>query len=387
MALFGGIFGKKKELKGADIATLFKTIVVDQEPIIIKTKSARFVTDIMDFHNNIFHVRNILSRDEVLYQLKGKPLLVQIPYQLTLYAGPSMLTGLGMVNNINTLKLRSPELLTQEESRGALRIARFPETPIVTFTPNNHDILKGRLLDISMTGAGIRLDPKRSFSNSQVRLASGTTVIIDIRLTQELRVSTTATIRYIGDNMAKMGVEFSDLNRITKEQLQKFVVQQRKEENRAQMELQRKLANQAPSAPTTAATPTIEKPKGKPHALIVSTNQKNSEFLTAILKRKFDLLYASLSITDIRTNLDLAPNICLMEIDTFDQKQISFVKKAATLIPPGCVLMFYGKRLTQELGERFGSFGNSNEIMIDIASKNKLLIFKQIQAYYDQKSN
>ena len=70
MALLKGIFGKKKELRGEEIKLLFDTITVDREPVIVNTASFKFVSDILQHDHQTFHLKNTLTRDEMLYQLR-----------------------------------------------------------------------------------------------------------------------------------------------------------------------------------------------------------------------------------------------------------------------------------------------------------------------------
>jgi len=386
MALLSGLFGKKKELKDDEVKKLIDTSTALREPVIVQRRDFKYVSDMLGFVDRTFHVKNTLSRDEVLYQVKGHELRVSFPYELTMYSGTSRLIGLGLVNGIHTLKLVIPDQLTQAESRGAYRVSRFPETPSVTFTTDSFDIIKARLNDISMTGAGIRLDPRWASGNA--KLALRLTIILDIRLNDSLRVSTTASVRYLDG--AKMGVQFQDLGKGTKERLFKYIVAQRREEHRALIQLRSRFeessaaSEQQPSEPKDETDEQIE--PGKPTALIVTDNQEMSETLTTCLTRKFDLIYAQPAISDIRNQLALNPDLCLIELDSVDQEQVRTMRKAGTLLPAGCVLMFFGMNFDETFTQRFDSYGYPDGILIDLALKKKLMVFKQIQAFYEERS-
>ncbi len=386
MSILKGLFGKKKELSGQEIGSLFKTISVDREAVIVTTSSFKFISDIIEYGSGIFHVKNTLSRDEVLYQLKGQELRIQVPYELTLYGGDSRLMGLGMVQGIHTLKLMIPTELSQEESRGAYRICTFPETPSVTFSCDQTDIIKARLIDISMTGAGIRLDPR--WMVGKVKLSVRNSIILDVRLTGDLRVSTTATIRYTKNN--KLGVQFQDMRRSTREKLFKFVVQQRREEYRALIRKREKIHDLATKSraqsPEQVPEKTDEKPIGKPTALLVGKNRQHIDLLTSALNRKFDLIYATPTVTDIRNQCDLQPNLCLLELHMDDSEQVSQVKKLGSILPPACVLMFFGENFTLSFRQRFLGNVYAPEVLVDLQSPKKLMIFKNIQHYYEQKA-
>jgi len=386
MALLGGLFGKKKELRSEDIATLFRTVSVLREPVIVQTPTFKFVTDIIGYGADLFHIKNTLSRDEVLYNVKGKTLKVNLPYELTMYSGESHLAGLGFVQGIHSLKLVIPETLVQVESRGAYRVSRFPEPPGVTFTTDNFDIIKARLTDISMSGAGLRLDPRWTRGNA--KLALRLSLIVDIRLGKGLRISTTAAVRYLDGS--KMGIQFQDLAKPVKDRLFKFVVQQRREEQRALIDIKRKVVEPSPppkeeKAKIIAAEKVEEKPPGKPTALIVGTNDGPIDFLTTALMRKFDVVFCSPHITDLRQQLEQKPGLCLMELVCQDGEQVRNMRKASTLLPAGCVLMFYGNNFNSDFLTRFLSLGYPEDILIDLTENKKLIVFKQIQAYFSSR--
>ena len=388
MSLLDKVFGKKKQLKGDDIGSLFNVMTTDREPVIIMTgkKSFKYVADIIEHERGIFHVKNTLSRDEILYQLKGKELQVQFPYELTLFGGTSQLIGLGMVNGVHTLKLRYPEVLEQDESRGAYRITTFPEQPAVTFSADQSNIVKARLIDLSMTGAGIRIDPR--WMTGDLNLGARTHVLIDIRLSDQLRLSTTATVRYF-DN-PKMGVQFHELSRGIRERLFKMIVKQRREEQRVMMRTYDRINSiEAPvkdKALEPASAPTPVKSDGRPIALLVGSDNKLIQFLEGILSRKFDLLQSTPSFGDIRNQCHLGPNLCLMEVRIDDLAMVSNMKKAAAMLPPGCVLMYFGENLTPAFRERFLAGGLPRELLVDLAGRNKLMLFKHIERYYQQKA-
>ncbi len=383
MALFKKVFGKKKTLTGDEIIGLFKVITVDREPVIISTATFKVVTDIISHEPNLFHLKNTLTRDEVLYQLKGQNIKVHFPYELTLFGGLTSLMGLGLVQGVHTLKFRIPESLTQVENRGAYRISSFPETPVVTFTSNHVDLIKAHLSDISMTGAGIRLDPR--WLLTEVKLSTRTTIIVDIKLTDHLRISCTASVRYFENN--KLGIQFSDLSKGSKDRLFKLIVQQRREEQRAMMRVHDRIHSmEAPAGEVKPVPiPTLEK-SGKPCALVVGADEELQEFLTGILGRKFDLLYAAPQFADIRQQCHLSPNLCLIELPVDSAEMVSQMKKAASILPQGCVLMYYGENFTADFRERFLGNAGSNNMLIDLQSRNKLMLFKEIEKYYKQKA-
>lgn len=380
MSLFDQIFNKKKELKGNEISMLLSTLSALHEPVIVKTDTFKFVTDILSYDQQVFHLKNTLTRDEVVYQLKSRALQVLIPYELTIYGGESRLMGLGMVGGVHTLKLMAPETMAQEESRGAYRVTRFPEPPAVTFTTDNFDIVKCKLADLSMTGAGLRLDPRWERSNS--KLTTRTSIILDIRVNRDLRVSTTATVRYAKGY--KCGVQFDELSKSVKDQLFKFIVEQRREEQRSLIRIQQKLPvpGQASEAAYVPPPELEELPKGKPTALVVGERQEAIDFLTAALSRQFDVLYSSGSVTDIRNHFELRPNLCLLELKEENQEQVVQMRKVSTLVPPGCVLMYYGRSFSPALLQRFEK---PEDMFITLDDAKKLLIFKQIQGFYAQR--
>ena len=356
---------KKKVLEGREIVELIDTNTALREPVIIQRGNTfKFVSDIIVREGRVFPIKNSLSRDEVLYEVKGHPLEISFPYELTIFGGISQLTGLGMVDGSHTLKLAIPERLEQIESRGAYRISRFPETPTVTFTTDTFDIVKAKLQDISMTGAGIRLDPRWERANN--KLHPRISLIVDIRLDGGLRVSTTASIRYVDGT--KLGIQFKDLSKGVKDRLFKFIVAQRREEWRALTQLRNRVGE------TSDATARLESNEqkiasstGKPTALIVTENREMSEIMSASLTRKFDLIYASCTVSDIRNQLALKPNLCLMELNSQNQDQVRMMRKTATFLPPGCVLMFFGMNFDESFVSRMAALGHPEEMLVDLA--------------------
>lgn len=382
MTLLAGLFGKKKILKGDEIKKLLDTNAALREPcILLRENGFKFVSDIIGFDGTAFHLKNTLTRDEVLYEVKGKELRAQFPYELTMYSGDTRLMGLGMMQGVHTLKLGIPLELEQAESRGAYRISRFPDQPTVTFTTDNFDIIKARLADLSMTGAGLRLDPR--YASGHEKLSQKLSIIIDIRLNEAIRISTTAIVRYVRG--PKMGVEFDTLNKAVKDKLFKYIVEQRREESRAMAALRSRVwdsgeATQEKVEAVTAPT------SGKPTVLIAGADQEISDTLTGALTRKFDLLYGEPSISDIRNQVALKPNLCLIELQPDNQEQVRTMRKAATLLPPGCVLMFYGKNFDESFMQRWETLDYPDNILVDATSKPKLMLFKQIQGYYEQRA-
>lgn len=380
MTLFDQLFNKKKELKGNEISMLLSTLSALHEPVIVKTETFKFVTDVLAYDQQVFQLKNTLTRDEVVYQLKSRALTVLIPYELTIYGGESRLIGLGMVGGVHTLKLAAPEVMAQQESRGAYRVTRFPEQPVVTFTTDSFDIVKCRLADLSMTGAGLRLDPRWERGNS--KLTTRTSIILDIRLTPELRIATTGTVRYAKGY--KCGVQFDDLSKSIKDQLFKFIVEQRREEQRSLIRIQSRVPASGQAAEPAAAPPPVEESsKGKPSALVVGDRQEALDFLTATLTRQFDVLYSSSSVTDIRNHFELKPNLCLLELREENQEQVVQMRKVSALLPSGCVLMYYGRSISPGLIQRFEK---PAEMFITLDEAKKLLVFKQIQSFYSQRA-
>lgn len=386
MSIFSNLFNKKKELQDQDIESLLKTLSVNRDPVIVRTETFKFVTDILAYDRKTFHLKNTLTRDEVLYNLKGKSLNVLLPYELTMYGGESRLMGLGMVSGIHTIKLVAPSILSQQESRGAYRVSRFPEQPSVTFSTDNLDLVKCRLSDISMTGAGLRLDPRWEKGNA--KLTPRANLILDIRINDQLRVSTTASVRYLGN--LKAGVQFDELGKSVKDRLFKFIVQQRREEQRALIRVQESIAkaptNEDIDKPVEGPVGGVKATSDKPTALLVSDREKYTDFLTSALGRKFDLLYSTPSITDIRSHLGLHPNLCLIDLKEENQEQVAQMRKASTLLPPGCVLMFFGRAFTEAFQKRFESLGYPDDILVELHNAKKLLVFKQIQSYYNARA-
>lgn len=385
MPLFQGLFNRKKTLNAEEIALLLQTLTTDREPVIISTPTFKFVSEILDFDNGVFQVRNNLSRDEVLYQLRGHSLTVNFPYELTLYRGTTALAGLGMFRHLHTLKFRVPEEVEQDEHRTAYRVSHFPEKPTVTFTTDSFDIVRAILVDISMTGCGIRVDQRWNIENTKLK---GKTLILDIRLSDKLRVSTTGEARYVQNH--KIGIQFHDLAKETKQNLHKFIVESRREEQRALIEQRRNIQVYSGESEGPQASPKpvekLENPKGKPTALIVSDQNENIEFLNGILNRKFYVLHCSSSVTDIRTHLNLSPSLVLMELPNESPDTISQTKKVATLVPGWCVLMFFGNNIRSDTIERFDNYSDIGDRFLDLHNAKKILTFKKIDSFFEAKA-
>ncbi|CAM2008252.1 PilZ domain-containing protein [Acanthopleuribacter pedis] len=380
-----GLFGKQKQLQGKDIELLLKMVLVDREPASVSSDSFKFVSDVLDYDATIFQVKNTLTRDEVLYQLRGKELEVFFPYELTLYRGATSLAGLGLVRNMQTLKFRVPEAMVQDEHRGAYRVSKFTDKPTVTFSTNSFDLLKAALADVSMTGAGVRLDPRWSMSG--ISLKRGLVVLIDLRINRDLRISTSAEIRYLSGN--KMGLKFQELPKDAKEGLYRFIVKQRREEQRAMVESQKKIAamdRPDKSVSGNGKPVVLEKPSGKPIALVAGDQGEWYESLHGALNRKFNVLHCSTSVTDVRNHLELKPNLILFEIGRQDLEGLAQLKRLSRLTPAGCVRMFYGREVAPETVDRLAEQGGEKECVVDLNRFKVLFLFKAVDNYYIRKT-
>lgn len=380
-----GLFGKQKSLQPKEIELLLKMVLVDREPASITTEGFKVVSDVLDYDQTIFQVKNTLTRDEVLYQLRGKELEVYFPYELTLYRGATSLVGLGLVRNMQTLKFRVPEAMVQDEHRGAYRVSKFPDKPTVTFSTNSFDLLKAALADVSMTGAGVRLDPRWSMTG--ISLRRGLVVLIDLRINRDLRISTSAEIRYLAGN--KMGLQFQELPQDAKDGLYRFIVRQRREEQRAMVESQKKIAamDTADKSLSGVSRPVVlEKPSGKPTALVAGEQKDWYESLYGALNRKFNVLHCSTSVTDVRNHLELKPHLILYEINRQDLEGLAQLKRLASLTPAGTVRMFFGREVAPETVERLIDANSEPEAVVDLNKFKVLFLFKAVDGYYMKKT-
>ena len=75
-----------------------------------------------------------------------------------------------------------------------------------------------------------------------------------------------------------------------------------------------------------------------------------------------------------------------MELQVESLEQVSRMKKAGSLLPPGCVLMYFGENFTRDFRDRFLGENLPEDMMVDLQGGKKLMVFKQIERYYQQKA-
>lgn len=386
MAILGGLFGKKKELSGEDLDVLFTSLAGNRDPVVVRTPMFKYTSDVLEVEDGIFHVRNTLNRDEVMYQLKGQQLQLNVPYELTHYKGETMLRGLGMIKNMHTLKFSVPESLSKDESRRSVRINSFPVTPRVTFTTDEFQLAKGKLMDISMTGAGIKPDPKWIAGDN--KLSPRQTILVDIKIPNELELSTSAEVRHFAP--AKMGLLFQDLSKAHKQQLFKFIVARRKEEQRIGMEMERKAYEESKRVEAGDSKPevveaAVKRESSRPTVLIAGDNQEWCDFLGNALGRKFNVLHCPFSVTDIRNNLELHPSVTMLEIDSHDLAHVSQIKKIGSLVLGESVLLYFGEGFDSDFRDRFRGHDPADQILVDLTGRKVLSTFRQVDTYFLKK--
>ena len=172
-----------------------------RELLILVTPYLRFESSFIKLDGAEVQVAATMGREDAMYGLRSSDLKMRFPHSVSFLEAPTALKGFGMNDGRRTLRLALPELLQEEDHRGAYRVDRVGRVPI-TFSTPKYDLVTGTLVDISTTGA--RIYSTRDFGEDELEL--GADMAVTIPLTETIRINTKVKLRHVKARV--FGVEF-----------------------------------------------------------------------------------------------------------------------------------------------------------------------------------
>ncbi|PIE91493.1 MAG: hypothetical protein CR997_00555 [Acidobacteria bacterium] len=348
-----------------------KPKIIDQalsarNPVFLTSTNYKHSGFILDVENRQIYLSHDLSRDEIFRYFKGRKLKIQISSNNSLYEGQTRLAGLGMKRNQHALKLEWPKSLRKNDPRQSFRLSTIGLSTSVSFSCDESNIFTGRLIDISMKGAGIRPDVK--YNINDIKLSNDIPIHTDIRLENNWSISTVSSVRNFND--VKIGIEFGELDKKTKKNLFKYIQAKRKEEQYKVPDIKQQFKSEAAE----------RKDSSKPCALIFGQNEWQIEILERALKRRFEVLIFPLKVSDIRTRIELEkPDVCFLEIGMNSKEIYRRMKKTISVFSHKTPFMLYTENLSQEHLNLY--FSGMQDAIIDLKDAQALMTYKKIENY------
>ncbi len=183
------------------ITEIFSRACERREMLILVTPYLRFESSFVKFDKAEIQVAATMGREDATYGLRSSELKMRFPHGISFLEAPTALKGFGMSDGRRTLRLSVPELLQEEDHRGAYRVDRVGRVP-VTFSTPKYDLITGTLVNISTTGA--RIYSPRDFVEGELLL--GDDMAVTIQLTDLIRINTKVKLRHITGRT--FGVEY-----------------------------------------------------------------------------------------------------------------------------------------------------------------------------------
>jgi len=171
------------------------------ETLILDTSYLHFEAQFAGVDQGEVHVRAGMSMEEALYGLHGSRLRIRFPHGLHFLEAQTQMLGFGTWNGENTIRLRMPSSMEDDDHRGTYRAE--PESPILlAFRVAQTGMQEGVLGNISTTGAKICLMDGDAVLGAKV----GEEAYVSLQLAPGLSVESLAMVRYAAGR--SMGVEF-----------------------------------------------------------------------------------------------------------------------------------------------------------------------------------
>jgi hypothetical protein len=183
------------------IAEIFSRACERREMLILVTPYLRFESSFLKMEKTEIQVAATMGREDATYGLRSSELKVRFPHGISFLEAPTEMKGFGMWDGRRTLRLSVPELVQEEDHRGAYRVDRVGRVP-VTFSTPKYDLITGTLVNISTTGA--RIYSSRDFGEGEFLL--GDDMAVTIQLTELIRINTKVKLRHITGRT--FGVEY-----------------------------------------------------------------------------------------------------------------------------------------------------------------------------------
>jgi hypothetical protein len=206
------------------IAEIFSRACERREMLILVTPYLRFESSFLKMEKTEIQVAATMGREDATYGLRSSELKVRFPHGISFLEAPTEMKGFGMWDGRRTLRLSVPELVQEEDHRGAYRVDRVGRVP-VTFSTPKYDLITGTLVNISTTGA--RIYSSRDFGEGEFLL--GDDMAVTIQLTELIRINTKVKLRHITGRT--FGVEYRpQLDDQVLHRLSRWVFEKREED-------------------------------------------------------------------------------------------------------------------------------------------------------------
>ena len=187
------------------------------------TPYARFECAFVWLDQDVIHLSAAITKEDVDFALKTPELKIRFPYGDTVYNAPTQLLGIGLVQGRKTLRMQLPLILEANDYRESMRIERVGRVQ-VTFSSRKYQILTGKLVNVSPTGA--RILGVKEFEEGDIRVDD--IIHITIPVTSDLVINCKAKVRNLKDQY--VGLEFKPkLDGKVLESLCKWVFQKKAE--------------------------------------------------------------------------------------------------------------------------------------------------------------
>ena len=191
-ASFGGALTGNLIRNSEAISEIIGRACERHEMMILVTPYLRFETSFLRNDKTEVQVAATMSREDATYGLRSAGLRMRFPNGISFLEASTELKGFGMADGRRTLRLSIPEVLLEEDHRGAYRVDRVGRVP-VTFSTPKYDLVTGTLVDISTTGA--RIYSSRDFGEGE--LLPGEDMAVTIQLTDLIRINTKVKLRHV----------------------------------------------------------------------------------------------------------------------------------------------------------------------------------------------
>lgn len=183
------------------IQEIFTRACERRELLILVTPYLRFESSFVKLGPDEIHAAATMGREDAMYGLRSADLRIRFPHGVSFLEAGTQLQGFGISDGRRTLRLAIPEVLQEEDYRGAYRVERVGRVP-VTFSTPKYDLVSGTLVNISTTGA--RIYSTRDIAEDEMQL--GDDMAVTIPLVDGIRINTKVKLRHIHGRT--FGVEY-----------------------------------------------------------------------------------------------------------------------------------------------------------------------------------
>ena len=355
-----------KQPKDAETDNLMDSALQERGPVFLLSDTYKHTGTFLDREENFFYISHGLSREEVFAYLKGRKLRVQISSKGQLYEGQTELAGLGLKREQPALRLENPKKLIKNDPRKAIRLSTIGFSTSVSFCSDERNIIPGRIIDISMTGAAIR--PNTQHPVSDIRLSIDCPIHTDIQLESGWSISTLSRVKNF--DSYKIGIEFGILDKKTNKDLYKYIQKMRRTEVEPR--------NEAPPPVVQQS----RKESTRPCIIIFGQNEDWLGFLKRSLARRYEIIQYPLKISEIRNRVHLEkPKACLLEIPSQDRDSYRQLKKLQTMLGMTVPCMFFTENLPKDHMELYFQSTDQKRAILDLAGHQTLRTFKTIESF------